>query len=119
MSTRNEGKHKETEVAKWLEERDYTILEYNYHCKLGEIDLIAKKDHTIIFIEVKYRKSSFSGYAEEAVPFSKQKKICRTADHYRMVQGITEEYGFRFDVIAITAGRLRHYENAFPYVGYR
>ena len=117
MSTRREGHTKETEAARWLEEQGYTILESNYHCKFGEIDLIAGKESTIVFIEVKYRKSSFSGYAEEAVPFSKQRKICRTADYFRMTYGLSEAYSFRFDVIAITAGRLKHFENAFPYTG--
>ncbi len=117
MSTRHEGATKEEQAAKWLESRGFTILETNFRCRFGEIDLIAQKENTIIFIEVKYRKNSFSGYAEEAVAFSKQKKICSTADYFRMKHGLTEEFGFRFDVIAINAGYLKHYENAFPYMG--
>ena len=118
MNSRHEGKSKETEAARWLTGRGYAILECNYHCKFGEIDLIAMKDNTIVFVEVKYRQSSLSGYAEEAVAFTKQKKICRTADYYRMKNGLSEAYSFRFDVIAITAGRLKHYENAFSYIGH-
>ena len=71
----------------------------------------------MVFTEVKARHLSGSGYAEEAVPFAKQRKICRTADFYRMKKGLTERLGFRFDVIAINHGVLKHYENAFPYCG--
>ncbi len=117
MSTRTTGNIWEEAAEQWLTDRGYTILERNFHCKFGEIDRIACKDNTIVFVEVKYRSSGKSGYGEEAIPFAKRKKICATADYYRMKNGLTERYGFRFDVIAINYGELRHYENAFEYVG--
>ena len=117
MNSRSVGDSREELVAKWLVEREYEILERNFQCKLGEIDIIAQKDNVIVFIEVKFRTSRSSGYAEEAVSKEKQRKICSTADFYRMINGITEQTGFRFDVIAITDGKLKHYENAFFYCG--
>lgn len=118
MNKRKYGEHKESIAAKWLEARGFKILEQNFRCKFGEIDIIAKDQNTIVFVEVKFRENSKSGFAEEAVSRAKQIKICKSADYYRMIHKITEYTGFRFDVIAITAGKLKHYENAFPYLGY-
>ena len=100
-----------------LEDKGYYICARNYRCRFGEIDIIAHKDNTFVFAEVKLRKSGSSGCAEEAVPFAKQKKICAAADHFRMRFKITEQNGFRFDVITINRGAAAHYENAFQYIG--
>lgn len=117
MNTRKTGSAWENRAEQWLKDHGYTILDRNFRSKFGEIDLIAFRENTVVFVEVKYRKSGASGYAQESVPFAKQKKICSTADYYRMKYGITEKYGFRFDVIAFNDGVLTHYENAFPYSG--
>lgn len=117
MSRKTRGNAGEVAAERWLLDHGYHILERNFRCKFGEIDLIAFKDNTFVFVEVKYRSSHGSGFAEEAVPFVKQKRICATADYYRMTRRITERYGFRFDLIAINRGDIRHIENAFPYLG--
>lgn len=117
MNTRNIGNRGEDLACGLLEDKGYVICARNYRCKFGEIDIIARRENTFVFVEVKYRKGSGSGYAEEAVPYAKQRKICATADHFRMRMQITERYGFRFDVITINDGEVTHYENAFSYVG--
>ncbi|MBR3396954.1 MAG: YraN family protein [Lachnospiraceae bacterium] len=117
MSTRSKGNRGEDLACSLLEEEGYDICARNYRCKFGEIDIIAYKQNTYVFAEVKYRESSDSGYAEEAVSFAKQRKICAAADHFRMRMQITEQSGFRFDVITINHGEVTHYENAFSYVG--
>ena len=117
MNTRRKGDAGETTAARYLTEHGYQILEQNFHSKFGEIDLIAFRDNTFVFAEVKNRNGHASGYAEEAVPFAKQKRICATADYYRMKNLLTERFSYRFDIIAINAGNIRHIENAFPYLG--
>lgn len=117
MNTRKTGGVWEKEARQWLIDHGYRILENNFGCRFGEIDLIAFKEDTIVFFEVKYRKNGSSGSAQESVSLRKQKRICSTADYYRMKYGITEKYGFRFDVIAINGGTITHIENAFPYQG--
>ena len=117
MNTRKTGTAWEQAAQQWLLDRGYTILEKNFRCKFGEIDLIAFRENTFVFIEVKYRKSPDSGFAQEAVSVTKQKRICSTADFFRMKYEITERYGFRFDIIAINDGEITHIENAFPYIG--
>lgn len=117
LNTRSKGNRGEDLACRLLEEKGYDICARNYRCRFGEIDIIAHKENTYIFAEVKSRARSDSGYAEEAVSVQKQRKICAAADHFRMRMQITERSGFRFDVITINRGEVTHYENAFPYAG--
>lgn len=113
MNNRNKGTEKETLAASFLITKNYTILEKNYRRKTGEIDLICRdpKD-TIVFVEVKYRKSTRKGYPEEAVTFGKTVRIYRTAEWY-----LSEHHQAgkkcRFDVVAIQGEEIRHIKNAF------
>lgn len=67
------GAFYEDRAARLLEERGYWILEKNYRCRIGEIDLIARDGRTLVFIEVKYRRTDSFGRPEEAVDARKQK----------------------------------------------
>lgn len=102
-------------AAEFLTERGYQILERNYRCRRGEIDLIARDGDTLVFLEVKYRRSAACGGPAEAVTHTKQKTICRVADHYRFARRISEDRACRFDVVAILGGEITLYRNAFPY----
>ena len=65
-----------------LEERGYEILERNYRCRFGEIDIIALRRDILTFVEVKTRSGEHYGTAAEAVTWSKQQKIRQTALQY-------------------------------------
>lgn len=78
----------------------YHLLEKNYRCRLGEIDLIMKDGQTLVFIEVKTRRSTLYGSPQEAVGPAKQAKIRRLAGYYLLTKGIKEQQ-LRFDVVAI------------------
>ncbi len=106
----------EEKAAKYLETKGYAILEKNYRCRMGEADIIAKKDGVYVFVEVKYRKYASSGYPLEAVNLRKQKKISRCVDHYRMIHSMGDGIPFRFDVVGILGDEITHIENAFEYV---
>lgn len=99
-------------VVKFLKKKKYKILETNYTSKLGEIDIIALKDKTIVFIEVKARESKAFGRPCEAVTPYKQQKIRTVANYFLMLKGWTEENA-RFDVIEVLDGEINHIENAF------
>ena len=92
------------------------IIARNYRVKTGEIDLIAKDDNYIVFIEVKTRTSTNYGNPAEAVTYHKQQKIIRTALHYLHRYKLTES-NIRFDVVEILLlnGKPygKHIENAF------
>ncbi len=101
--------------------------------KSGEIDIIAvdpagesrdfsiPPSDTIVFCEVKYRKSEEYGRPEQAVNKAKQRTISRVADHFIAQNGLTEDMAYRFDVIAVTEHNgktddIRWLRNAFSYV---
>ncbi|EOU2032395.1 YraN family protein [Clostridium perfringens] len=86
--------------AKFLEKEGYSILEKNFNCSSGEIDIIAIKDEIISFIEVKSRFSNSFGKPKESVTCSKQGRIINVAKYYLHVKKLYNYY-IRFDVIEI------------------
>lgn len=117
MNQREVGTKQESRAAEYLEILGYHILERNFRCRFGEIDLIAKQDETYVFIEVKYRTSCKAGDPANAVDGKKQKKISKTADYYRMLHQIPWDRPCRFDVVAETPEEICVYTNAFYYQG--
>ena len=115
---RRVGSAYERTAANWLRAHGCRILEQNFNCRFGEIDLIAADGRTLVFVEVKYRKNASSGLPEEALSSTKIRRICRTADYYRIRHGIPETRPCRFDVIAIQGTEIRHHKNAFDYCGF-
>lgn len=107
------------EIQAWgfLIKQGYKIIEKNYRCKIGEIDVICKKDGRLVFVEVKTRRSSRFGSPEEAVSKQKQNKIARVAEWYlreNKLSGVKTG----FAVVAVkrygAAGpEIRLIENAF------
>lgn len=102
LTTTNKGQCAEQLAAKFLRSNGLKVLTQNFHCRFGEIDIIAQDNNTIIFIEVKYRKQTSFGGAISAVPVSKQQKIIKSAQIY-LQQAALNEYNTacRFDVIAL------------------
>jgi putative endonuclease len=82
MDRRTLGNLGEDFAAEVLQAQGYTILERNYRCKSGEIDLIAAKDGVIHFVEVKTRRSTAFGHPAESVTWEKQAKLRRAAQAY-------------------------------------
>jgi len=101
-------------IAKeYLIAKGYNILETNYKNKIGEIDIIAKINKTIVFVEVKARQSLKFGHPREAVNYYKQQKIKNVAIGYLKFKGLYEKINIRFDVIDILDDKITHIENAF------
>lgn len=117
MNKRRVGSKKEDEAARFLTGCGLVILEQNFSNRFGEIDLIAKDEDFIVFVEVKYRRNPAHGHPEEAVGISKARTISRVADHYRLYRKLSADTKFRFDVVAIEGDRIRWYRNAFSYMG--
>ncbi|MCR5627859.1 MAG: YraN family protein [Lachnospiraceae bacterium] len=116
-NTREKGAREEELAAGFLEKNGARILERNFRNRRGEIDIIALEgDDTLLFIEVKYRKSDMRGLPAEAVNYKKQKTICRVADFYRAKNDLDESFKYRFDVISITDKGITHFKNAFSYI---
>ena len=115
VNKRHVGADKEAVAASYLESRGVTILERNFRCRQGEIDLIARQGEYLVFAEVKYRGSKEKGSALEAVGSVKQAKICRVADYYRTVHGYGDGTSVRYDVIGIQGEEILWIPNAFPH----
>ncbi len=93
------------------------ILERNYTIRGGEIDLIAEIDETIIFVEVKLRRSEQFGSIYESITRSKQRFLSRAASVYLQTHHLTDRFA-RFDAILICPdGKIDHIERAFDYIG--
>ena len=97
-NNRKKGANAEQKAINFLIQNGYEILATNYQKQIGEIDIIAKKDTYICFIEVKYRKNIQKGYPREAVSLKKQQKIKNTALYYIQENNLTN-VDFCFDVI--------------------
>ena len=115
MNKRTIGKEKERLAAAYLMRAGLCILEMNFSCRLGEIDLICKDGKYLVFVEVKYRKSSKTGYPQESVSKNKRRKIILVSGYYRMLKHYGENIQMRFDVISILNDEIIWDKNAFGY----
>lgn len=111
MNKRQQGSFREKEAAAFLESKGFRILQRNFRCRLGEIDLIARDGAWLVFVEVKYRRSERYGWGEEHVDKRKQQRIIAVARYY--LAGLKALPPCRFDVIAIDENRIHHFPNAF------
>lgn len=111
---RQTGAYYEQEAGRYLEQMGYEILEYNYRCRFGEIDIVAKDGEYVVFCEVKYRADGRKGNPLEAVDVRKQKVIFRCAMYY-LTEHHLEDVPCRFDVIGIQGkdGKVTYIKNAF------
>jgi putative endonuclease len=96
------GLHFEKLALKYLKKHKLKLLHQNYHCRLGEIDLIMQDKDCLVFVEVRYRKSRDFGAGLDTVNASKQRKLILTAQHYLVQMGMYENTATRFDVVSIT-----------------
>lgn len=101
------GKTGEDLAVRYLKKNGYTILETNYRNRMGEIDIIAKEQDTIVFVEVKTRKNNRFAHPKEAVTPRKQKTISRVAQAW-LKQRKKKDARARFDVVAVLSDQNKH-----------
>lgn len=95
------GRLGEAEAARFLEKKGYRILERNFRCRYGEIDIVARDGKTVVFVEVKARGSDSFGTPLASVDSRKQKKIALTAQFYIEANRLVDA-DMRFDVVGIS-----------------
>ncbi len=113
------GNWGEERAALYLRLHGYKIVERNFRCRQGEIDIIARKGEVVVFVEVKQRKNTDFGEAREFVTYSKQRRVIAAAELWLLKTGC--ELQPRFDVIEVYAPQgtktllpeIHHLENAF------
>ncbi len=113
------GRGGEQAAAAYLSQNGYKILDRNYRCAIGELDIIAREKKEIVFVEVKARKSHARGYPEQAVGFRKQKKMSQLALWYLQEKNLLDRPA-RFDVVAVTllpdGPQIYLIKNAFDFI---
>jgi len=116
MDKRSVGKAGEEFAAKYVTGLKMKVLERNFNCRVGEIDIIALDGDMVAFIEVKTRSGKTYGTAAEAVTPAKVKKLVKAAYEYIGRRGMGG-YNYRFDVAEVyvknTGYDINYIKNAF------
>lgn len=113
QNKRKTGSHYEEQVAAFLQEKGFEILERNFRCRNGEIDLIARDGIYLVFIEVKYRNSNRCGTALEAIDHKKVLQIRKVARVFLHKNHYPEDTPCRFDAAGIDKNQITYIKNAF------
>lgn len=113
MSAAELGKIGEMEAVAYLDRKGYRILECNYRCSFGEVDIIAEKDDTLCFIEVKTRRTLKMGMPAESVTRRKYRHLERCAHHY-ISSNQAYDRNVRIDVLEILYLNHRFYGRHLP-----
>lgn len=117
MNRRAWGQEAERIACAYLERQGLALVQANYHCRYGEIDLIMREGDDLVFVEVRMRSDAAYGGALESVGPGKRRKLTRTALHYLQRNG--PNVNARFDVVAIEAAStinwIRNAFDAHPY----
>ena len=107
------GTDYEDKAIEYLKNSGYRIVERNFYCRQGEIDIIAWDGKYLVFIEVKYRKDIKSGYPSEAVTYNKRSRIIKASKFYMYKHRIGDGQSVRFDVISIVNNEIELIKDAF------
>lgn len=112
------GRHGEKLARRFLERVGHRIIAQNYRCPAGELDLITLDGETVVFVEVKTRRSEQAEDVERAVNSAKQRQLARVSRYYLTAVPAARQRPCRFDILAIVASpdgstSIRHHPNAF------
>jgi putative endonuclease len=114
------GRRGEALAAALLQARGLTIVERNFRCRAGEIDLVALDGPTVVFVEVRSRRGDRAGTPFESVDSRKQARITRVARQFLAVRGFAER-DVRFDVVGVRFDAeppaVEHLRGAFEVAG--
>jgi len=106
------GASGEDRAAAWYVAAGYHVVERNWRCAAGEIDLVVQRGRELVFVEVKTRRTDRFGIPAEAVTPTKQRRLRMLAARY-LASSDARAGTLRFDVVSILAGRLEVIEAAF------
>jgi len=115
------GAEGESLACRHLEAQGFTILQRNFRCRSGEVDVVARQGETTVFVEVKGRSGRSHGEGYDGVTFGKRHRLVRAARLYAASKGLSDK-PLRFDVISIEwadggSPRIRHDRGAFDAEG--
>ena len=120
MNKRQIGESNESLACDYISSLGARVMTRNFSCRQGEVDIIARDEGYLCFIEVKFRKDDNFGAPQEAVSPVKQSKICKVSKFYLYTRYKSLDIPVRYDVLAISATdgilSFRWIKNAFSYV---
>ncbi len=109
------GRQGEEIAAAYLREKGYQIIERNWRCPVGELDLVGTERGILVFVEVRTRSGTRFGLAEESITPAKQARLIELAETYLQEKSLSAQ-AWRIDVIAVQMGsgapQVKHIENA-------
>lgn len=123
MDSKNLGNFGERIAERFLKKKGYEILDKNYYAKFvsgpqrGEIDIVAKRENIISFVEVKTLRLQDSFLPEDKVDFQKQRKLVKTAESWLMKNRVPLDSQWQVDVVAIRVdqaakkAKIKHFKN--------
>lgn len=112
VSTRDRGRAAEDAAVAHLVRRGVSIVERNFTCRIGELDIVAREGTELIFVEVRSRRDDSTGGAPAAVGWRKQRQLARVAEAYLSLRQPRFD-SCRFDVVAVTGERIDWFRDAF------
>jgi putative endonuclease len=115
IDKKQKGNEFEQKACEFLQANGLILIQRNYRCPRGEIDLIMQDGSFIVFIEVRSRTCSNFGFAEETVDRQKQKKLLYSAMHFLEYENGSDTVDCRFDVIGFSNNKLEWIKDAFIY----
>ncbi len=101
MKRKEIGAVGEEAARKFLKKRGYKILETNFRCPLGEIDIVARHRKELVFVEVRSRTGGELGEPEESITSKKMRKLRKLADFYLKTRASKPPQSWRIDVVAV------------------
>ncbi len=113
INKRQLGSDEESVAVSFLEKQGYDILERNFRCRQGEIDIIATDEGILCFIEVKYRSNDRAGSPGEAIDYKKQRIIYKVAEYYIYKKSLSFDIPCRFDAVIIEGEDIKLIKDAF------
>lgn len=93
------GNQAERQSEQLLLQAGMRLLARNYRCKMGELDLVMRHANTVVFVEVRYRRSNRWGDAVESIDWRKQRRVIAAAQHYLLTHPHLADHPCRFDVV--------------------
>jgi len=101
---RSLGRHGEEIAVAHLQGQGYSILDRNWRCSAGELDIVAREGETLAFVEVRTRRGNRFGSAEESITPAKQAKLVELAQTYLQEHSLSDQ-AWRIDVVAVEMDR--------------
>jgi len=98
----NRGQWAENFACDYLRTQGLSMLERNYHCRYGEIDLVMQHQDILVFVEVRYRSYQKYGGSRESIDYRKQQRLLITANHYLQTHPYARTSRCRFDVVLMS-----------------